>query len=307
MDPDLQWLECGGDPAKLALYREITQIKPFADWDGRCLAAVHPADPEVGTIGDWVGADSARVAAEEWLRSQGCRRLRGPMEVCSWFPHRVNLGPYEASPFITEPTERPERWFAAGYEVAAEYTSVRVEAHRVIAVARNRVASLAASGWSVRAIPTAADGKVSEQTWRSAVSILYRLASEAFEDAVGYARVPEETVQRNYAAFRRQLDPRLIFTAYNPEGEAVGFNFCLPDRTQPERRWFIDRMLAVQSDVQPLGVGSWLIAAAHQAARKAGYEAGIHAMIPASTRSVFTGPQQDGRLIRRYATLERAV
>jgi GNAT superfamily N-acetyltransferase len=101
------------------------------------------------------------------------------------------------------------------------------------------------------------------------------------------------------------LDPRLSLVASDPSGRPAAFVFAVPDHAQPSRKWFELLTLAVRPQHRGNGVATWLVGAAHQAARKAGYVAGVHTTIQVDERT------QDrswfrGEVIRRYALYRRA-
>ncbi|MBW1880747.1 MAG: hypothetical protein JRJ84_20515, partial [Deltaproteobacteria bacterium] len=168
------------------MYASLGRVTPFTDGESRCLASIHPAMPEVGAVGDWVGGQGVREAAETWLAKQGCRVARGPMELCTWFTYRANLGPLDEPFFAFEPVERAERWEQAGYEPVAHYLSALADHDRQIASARDRAASLSATGWQLNPIPSDATGNISPEDFREAVSLVHRMSTGAFGEAFGY-------------------------------------------------------------------------------------------------------------------------
>ncbi len=308
MNPDREaWVAAGGDPDRLALYGSLGEVAPFSDGEDRCLAAIHPALPKVGAIGDWVGGPAVIEAAEAWLRERGCEVARGPMEVCTWFGYRANCGPYDEPPFAFEPTERPERWERAGYRTIAQYASALAEHEPQISATLDRIAALSATGWKVSQLPLdPGEGRASEATFREAVGMLHALASEAFVDALGYVPIPVEALQAHYAPLRAVVDPRLVMTARAPDGEVAAFLFSIPDFLQPKRGWFLVKTLAVLPKYRQVGVGSWLVAAAHQAARRAGYKAGVHSLMWQRSFSNDIS-RRGGRVFRQYALLEKPL
>jgi GNAT superfamily N-acetyltransferase len=56
---------------------------------------------------------------------------------------------------------------------------------------------------------------------------------------------------------------------------------------------------------QRAGVGTWLVAAAHGVARKAGYVAGVHCLMWSGSHSNQI-TRHSGRTFRRYALYEKA-
>lgn len=302
-DPEA-WLKAGGDPRRLALYGRLGRVRTFADGPHRCLASIHPDLPEVGAIGDLVG-EPLLPAAEDWLREQGCRVARGPMELCTWFRYRANLGPHDEPPFALEPTDPPEPWERAGYEIVAHYASARADHEAQIASARDRAAALSASGWSLDALPSRG-GLVSEGTFREAVSLVHDLSTRAFADAFGFVPIPEEALQAWYAPMRSLVDPDLTLLVRTPDGEVAGFLFAIGDFSAPERRWFLVKTLAVLPEHREHGVGSWLVAAAHSRAQAKGYHAGVHCLMWTGSRSNDIS-RHGGEVFRRYALYEKPL
>jgi len=300
------WENAGGDPRRLELYASLGRVTPFTDGESRCLASIHPAMPEVGAVGDWVGGQGVREAAETWLAKQGCRVARGPMELCTWFTYRANLGPLDEPFFAFEPVERAERWERAGYEPVAHYLSALADHDRQIASARDRAASLSATGWQLKPIPSDATGNISPEDFREAVSLVHRMSTGAFGEAFGYVPVPEEALQAWYAPMRSLVDPDLTLVVRTPEGEPAGFLFSIPDFAQPDRGWFLVKTLAVLPEYRVIGVGSWLVAAAHRIARRKGYRAGVHCLMWTGSRSTDIS-RHGGEVFRRYALLEKAL
>ncbi len=306
LEPDREaWLSAGGDASRLALYRSIGTVAPFSNGEDRALAAVHPALPTIGTIGDWVGGTAVLEAAEGWLRAKGCTVLRGPMELCAWFPHRANLGPYDESPFALEPTERPERWTRAGYKPVANYVSALGDFDGLSGSIVDRVAALSSRGWSVRQLEIhPGEGRPSEATFAEAVGVLHRIASEAYADTYGYAPITLQALQAWYAPFRRNIDPRLVMTARTATGEPAGVLFALPDSAQPARGWYSIHALAVRPEHRNAGIGSWLVASTHQSARKAGYKGGVYGMVWERGDRSYVG-RAGARVFRHYALFEK--
>jgi GNAT superfamily N-acetyltransferase len=308
MVPDREtWVAAGGDAARLGLYATIGEVAPFSNGSDRCLASIHPALPKVGAIGDWVGGTAVLEAAEGWLRSRGCTLARGPMELCSWFTYRANLGPYDDAPFAFEPTERPDRWVKAGYAEAAHYASALAEHDAQITASMERAAALSTAGWSIAQLKLdMGEGRASEAEFTSAIALLHRIASKSFAEAYGYAPVPVEALQAWYAPLRKLVDPRLVLIARAPNGEPGGFLFSIPDFADPRRGWFLVKTLAVLPEHRKSGLGTWLVGAAHQVARKSGYKAGVHCLMWSSSHSNAIS-RYGGRSIRRYALLEKAL
>lgn len=306
MTPDREaWIAAGGDAGRLDLLASIGTVAPFSDGDSRALATVHPERPELGAIGDWVGGMDVLRAAEAWLGQQGCKIVRGPMEMCRWFDYRATLGPFDEAPFSFEPTTPAGRWVDAGYQEIQRYVSLEADRDALIRSSLDRAAALAARGFTL--VPIAADkaGRKASELFRERLDTVHDLFAEAFNDVDGYVPIPPEALFSYYAGHDAAIDPRLTIMALDPKGKPVGLVLAVPDRTQTDRKWYLILTMAVLPSYRELGVGSWLLAAAHQAGRRAGYHAGIHCFV--RLRSGDDSKFYAGRVFRRYALMEKIL
>lgn len=306
LSPDRDsWLSAGGDADRLDLYASIGEVAPFSDGDSRALATIHPDRPDVGAIGDWVGGMEVLQAAEDWLRAQGCRSVRGPLEMCRWFEYRATLGPFDEAPFAFEPTTPAGRWVDAGYQEIQRFVSLVADRDALIRANFDRAAALSARGYSLVPLSEAAGGRLPSELLAEHLDTVHRLFSEAFADVEGYLPVPPEAILRYYGAHDAAVDPRLALMARDPHGEPVGIVLAVPDRSQPQRNWYLVMTMAVLPSHRHLGVGSWLLAAVHQAGRKAGYDAGVHSFV--RLRGGDDSQFYAGRVFRRYGLFEKAL
>ncbi len=301
-----RWVAAGGDANKLSLYKTIGSMAVFANGDSRCMAGVHPDLPHIGAVGDWVGDASVRLAAESWLRAQGCSTARGPMELCTWFPYRANLGPDREPTFAMEPTETADRWLAAGYEQATHYASAFIHHNTQIQKAYDPAAKLAMRGWRVESLEADANGGLSEGRFREVVGIVHRTSTLAFADAYGFAPIPEEALQSLYAPYRAFIDPAYLMIAFAPDGQVGGFAFALPDFLNPGLNRLLVKTLAVIPKYQGIGLGLWLVGTVHKTAADRGLDTAIHCLMWSDSRSVGLTREGD-RIIRRYGLFEKPL
>jgi GNAT superfamily N-acetyltransferase len=305
-DPPL-WVEAGGDLRKLQILQRAGNVCVFSDPDGnRALAAIHPDRPGIGTIGDWVGSVGILRAAEAWLAAHGCAKAEGPALLAPWFPYRANLGPYDQPPMWMEPTERGQRWADAGYTPSTEYVSILATHDPQIKAGMDHAAALGSRGWRIDTMETGPTSSVTPEAFETAMLDVYRIATRAFRPVPGYLHVEASVVADFYRPYAAQLDPRLALIARDPRGLAVGFILGVPDPLQPERKWFQILSLGVVPEYRNSGVATWMVAAAHRAASRAGYVAGVHTLV-----RVDAGVQDRtwfrGDVIRRYALYSRSL
>lgn len=264
------------------------------------MAGIHPDQPTLGAIGDWVGPPTILTAAEGWLASQGCTEARGPMLLCSWFPHRANLGPQSTEPIQFEPTEPGARWIEAGYSEHSHYLSILAAHEPNIRAGTDQAAALATSGWSLRPLEAGLDP-------RASLEILHGIATRVFSAEEDFTHVDLDVLVHFYHAWLEGLDPSLSRIAHSPGGDPVGFVLALPEESVPGRSWFQILSLAVLPEHRHRGLAGWLVAAAHQAARRAGIEAGVHALVRADDHSREGKGWYRGDILRRYALFHKAL
>lgn len=301
------WREAGGDLRRLQILQRAGSVEVFTDAEGgRALAAIHPERARVGTIGDWVGGVGALRAAEAWLAERGCTHAEGPALLAPWFPFRATLGPYEHAPMWMEPTEPGERWVEEGYAACAEYVSILANHDPQIKAAVDYAAALGSRGWRLDTVEPGPSSSVTEEAYAKAMVEIYEVATQAYADLPGYLPVEASVVADFYRPHASQLDPRLAFIARDPRGDAVGFLLGVPDPLQPARRWFQILSLAVVPEHRSSGVATWMVAAAHRAAARAGYVAGVHALVRIGT-GVEDRTWFRGEVIRRYALYSKAL
>lgn len=296
------WSQAGGSADRFSLYAAIGTARGFATETGRCLATLHPALPTVGAVGDWVGDDHARLQAEAWLASQGCTVLRGPMELCTHFAYRANLGPHDIPAFFTEPSEAGLRWTDAGYSPVAGFSSELGIAGDIQRNGARVDTSLREAGWTLEVWGSGGPGSIDEQTYRAGVSLVHRLTAITFTEAYGYAPVPEFALQAVYAPLRGLVDPRLVVFARAPDTSIGGFFFGLPDAAVPGR--FLLKTLAVDPAHRRKGLGAWLSGELYRSALDAGYTTGLHVLIADTSHSLKIS-NHGGTPFRRYALYEK--
>lgn len=295
------WIDAGGDGRRYDLLAQVGTVAGFAHGGARCLAAVHPDRTEVGTIADWVGAGEAAAtvlqAAEAWLAELGCVEARGPMWMTPWFDHGANLGPHEASPLHFETAEAAEPWAESGYDVHATYASILAGHEENIRAGMNAAGKLASRGWSLQPLDVQGD-------FASSVQLVHGVLHQAHRDMPGYTDVPLDV----WAAwFEPQIaaltEPVLSRIAVHPSGQPVGYVLAFPE---PPAAFSIPS-LAVVPEHQKAGLASWMVATVHQAARKAGIEGGIHAMVRYGVGTREDTTWYRGNVVRRYALYSKTI
>ncbi len=297
------WRSAGGDADRLRILARVGTVEVFAEGGSRCLAGIHPDRPAVGTIGDHVGDPSVLRDAERWLAVRGCRSVEGPALLCPWFPYRARVDDHPSLPLGLEPAARGEPWADAGYVPAVKYVSVLARHDEQIEPALDRAAALASRGWKLEPLEAGPSSSLTEEAYDSAVGIVHHVATKSFRGVDRFLDAPVGAVADFYRPLRTALDPRLALLARDPEGRPVGFLLAVPD-VVPDRRWFQILTLGVAPDVRGEGIATWMVGYSHQAARRAGFVAGVHAMIRVGSQG-HDATWFRGEVIRRYALFRK--
>ncbi len=309
-DPEA-WVAAGGDRTRLLALSRAGHVAPFSDGDSRVLAAVHPARPEVGTLGDWVGDPDVLEAGARWLQQTGCRSVEGPALLAPWFPAGASLGPFEVPPFPGEPTERADRWVAAGFAPRSRWAAVSASHDAAVSAAMDKAGALSSRGWTLQGFESGPSSQLTPAAFERAVDLVHGLSEAAFREEPGFLHVPREAVADFYRPLAAVTDPRLSLFASDPEGRPRAFVLGLPGPVfgapgrAEGRRAFQIVTLAVHPEARAVGLATWLVAAVHLAARRAGYTSGVHLVrgeVPRRSAVWATGD-----VLREYALLSRPL
>ena len=299
VDTDPQrWIAAGGDPVQRGVLARAGRVAVFSEGGARCLAGVHPDADGWGAIGDWVGPPAVLRAAEAWLADQGCAEARGPMLLCPWLPHRASLGPHDAEPLLAEPTEPGSRWEAAGYDPFVQYLSILAPHDTNIRAGLDIAMGLASRGWSLQDLDLAAG-------YDASVAVVHQIACQAYP---ADPAIPADVLADFYRPWIPRIDASLSRVARTPDGEAAGYILAIsptdPDRI--DRGWMEILDLAVLPDHRHMGIATWMVAAVHQAARRGGLTAGVHALAQLKEGLEDTTWFR-GEVVRRYALFRKPL
>jgi GNAT superfamily N-acetyltransferase len=154
---------------------------------------------------------------------------------------------------------------------------------------------------------------------------LYELSTRIFNDNWGYTGISWDEFRALYDGLDRLIDPDLVLFALDAKQTPIGFVFALPDLAQAvrslrgeshllaklrfwrERRQttntVIVKTLGVLPEARQTGIGSVLVALAHQAAQTKGYTKAIHALMSEENASRKIS-EKSGAALREYAVYE---
>ena len=245
------------------------------------------------------------VRACEELKAHGCTVAVGPMNGNTWRSYRLVTEAGDEPPFLLEPVNPPEWpawWRASGFGPLAEYYSSATEDlvtrdARVDGVA----ARMTAAGVMVRAFRLA---EFEEELER-----IYEVSVVSFQSNYLYTPLPKEAFLAQYRAIQARVRPELVLFA-EQAGRPVGYVFAVPDYAQAARgekvTTVIVKTLAVLPGRQHAGLGAWLLAEVHAAAREQGFARAIHALMHETNKSRNLSAHY-AKTIRRYTLFAKRL
>ena len=138
---------------------------------------------------------------------------------------------------------------------------------------------------------------------------IFRLLLASFERNFLYTPIAEEEFLLDSRALLPFVRPDLTLLAER-DGQLVGFLMALPDVLQAQRGQPVDTVIVKTVAVAPVvsgcGVGSALVALAHDRARRLGFRRAIHALMHDSNVSRRIS-RRSARVFRRYVLLARST
>jgi GNAT superfamily N-acetyltransferase len=238
---------------------------------------------KVGVIGHYASAGDEHASAllQEALNTlcqHGCSVAIGPMDGNTWRHYRFVTEPGAAPPFFLEPANPPEwplQFERAGFRPLAEYfsalnTNLALEDERIA----RHAARLAEHGVTTR---TAEGEDLIEQLGR-----IYGVSRIAFTQNFLYTELPEDAFRAQYAKILPYARPELVLLA-ECGTELAGYLFAIPDLAQAARGEPVDTLLIKTVAILPnphlRGLGSVLVARAHQQGLRMGFRRCIHALM----------------------------
>jgi len=265
---------------------------------------------KVGVIGHYGSGedDSAACLIEEAIRHlgrQSCTVAIGPMDGNTWHRYRFVTESGTEPTFFLEPVNPPQWPFQfqrAGFAPVAEYFSaLNSDLARTDERSARHEARLEDRGIVVRT----AEGENLEEL----LGRIYRVSRIAFTHNFLYTEIPEPAFRAQYAKILPHVRPELVLLAER-HSELVGYLFAIPDLAQAARGSVIDTFLiktvAILPNRELRGLGSVLVARAHEQGLRIGFRRCIHALMHESNISRNISGHF-AETMRRYTVYSREI
>jgi hypothetical protein len=276
----------------------------------RVVAGIDPRqrddDRLVGTIGFAAAAGATSVLgrvvdrAIAWLRDRGARVMRGPVQLSTWYGHRLPIDD-ELSPLPTFPFDPASPSGLANVLRERGFRSAHVAESYLVDLGRSAPETGAAAARVARLGIT--DRPLRMEDTRDELATLHAIASASFQESWGFSPISLAEFTAIYQPLLGQVDPELVRIAHDPDGRPVGFTFAILPSSGP----LVVKTIAVDPGVRRHihGIGWLLIDRVHGIARDSGNRQALHALM---ARGSYTArvSRRWGPCVRRYATLELA-
>jgi GNAT superfamily N-acetyltransferase len=264
----------------------------------------------VGYVGHFASLDGEAAkevldAACALLAEHGCTQAIGPIDGNTWQRYRLITERGDEPLYFLEP-DNPDDWpalfSAAGFSPLAHYTSALNEDLSVVDQRiPDRVRRLHDLGVTFRTMDLS---RFEEELRR-----VHALSVLSFRDNFLYSPISEADFLAQYSAVRSVIKPELTVIA-EKASELVGYFFTLPDMLRPKYGKPLDtvilKTMAVHPDHGGIGLGSVLMAKAHEAARQQGFTRAIHALMHETNYSGRISGHT-ARVFRRYTLFAKSL
>lgn len=256
------------------------------------LDGPHWQGAPAATIGGFSSKDSTGghvVLAEalDRIRAHGLTRVIGPMDGDTWHSYRFVTDSDGSPPFLLEPTNKPHEpalFTGAGFQSIGHYFSARVPLVDTAIHAPAPTDDFTITQWS---------GDNPEALFAQ----VYDLSVQAFSGNAFYTPISKQDFLQMYLPVVPLMKKELIFFATAPDGRLVGFLFGIPDYAQgPGTKTAILKTYASLTR----GAGRHLAHTFHAAARAAGHDTAIHALIHDDNLSALRSAAEGAQVFRRY-------
>jgi GNAT superfamily N-acetyltransferase len=254
---------------------------------------------------DGLAAQGLLKAACAFLSAKGCAQAIGPIDGNTWQRYRLITERGNEPLYFLEldnPDDWPGMFTASGFTPLAQYYSA---VNENLPEADPRIPAIAQRLYDLGVIIRPLDVSRFEDELRR----VHALSLLSFQNNFLYSPIGEADFLEQYSGIRRFVRPELALLA-EKDGELIGFLFAIPDLLRPKYGKPMDtvilKTLAVHPEHGGLGLGSLLMAGAHEAARQLGFTRAIHALFHESNRSGRISGHT-ARVFRRYTLFARSL
>jgi GNAT superfamily N-acetyltransferase len=232
----------------------------------------------------------------------GISYLIGPMNGSIWNDHGLLTGEVNPNFFLEpyHPAYYQQQFLAAGFGEIATYISafdreLTAEPPEIVA----REAAFLSQGVRFRPI--------NPQNYPREMRRLYTFAMESLAVMPFFSPISWEVFKDLFSNLQSWIDPELVMLAESAEGELIGCFFCIQDFLNTEELVLIARSVARSPEPRWQGLGEVLMMRMYRKAREKGFQAFIHAFMPASFGITQLSHRHAGEALKTYSLYGMSV
>ena len=222
------------------------------------------------------------------------RTILGPMNGNTWMKHRLIIDSNKRPNFLMEPTEPLallDVFQRAGFDVLSRYSSSVIKLTDEQPNFDRVEKIVSKQGITIRQIDMA--------NFEQDLSDIYQLSLAAFSKNFLYTHLPQQAFMHSYLSAKERIDPEFVLLAFKGDS-LIGFLFCMPDINP---KTLIVKTLATSPHHRTTGLGTLLVAQAHQRAKDKGYTEAIHALQYESNSSLRISQRFNATRFRTYGLM----
>lgn len=281
-------------------------IQNFLAYDkevqGHCSAIIDKRNSTTGLIGFYDCIEDIQIskallkAAITWLKSKGCKHIRGPVNLTIWHAYRF-ITKHKRDPELFDPVSKPyypSYWEHAGFTKSDLYVSaVRSEFAHVIDHTKNAYDTLLKNGFSIRTF--------NKNNAKAEFEIIRNLANKIFSQSWNFVALSQEEFESIYLELLPFIQSSYIEFIESAEKIPIGFCFSIPNPHKKEQ--LIMKTIGVLQAYQRQNLGAALLYSQHTKAKKAHITEFYYPLIRMGN-NVTKLPYQGYDIITEYATYE---
>lgn len=297
-----------------ALWINLLQLpfpRPAEFWvsrsgNQRIGANISLTQPDVGFIGFFeTKTDPSELSiahdlltqAESFLRSQGAKKIYGPLNYNTWFPYRFGLPHTDHLRFTWEPAQ-PEPylqlWLKAGYQICETYQSVGLHGLTEYALKTEGSYRQALSrGYQFRMFDVA-------HLESKEIPALYQLSMAGFQENFLFEPLDLQGFSQIYVPAMKKADLSYSFFALDPHGKEVGFFYGFADQG-----YLVLKTTAIHPDHRGQGLSNALTYLQTNVAIQNGLKGFITALVRKGAQSESYKKKAEALWTHDYVLLEK--
>ncbi|MBS1266272.1 MAG: hypothetical protein MAG795_00239 [Candidatus Woesearchaeota archaeon] len=267
---------------------------------GHCSAILDNRNKDIGLIGFYDCVKDEKVSGLlldkciNWLRTKGCSKFRGPVNLTIWHNYRF-ISRCKRKPDLFDPFSKDyyiDFWKKKGFTNAGKYVSaVRQDFNYVIPYTKKAHDDLSGYGFRLRKFNKNSDD----------LKIILELANQIFAESWNFVPLSFEEFEYLYQDIMNNVDLSFIEIAEDKEKKPIGFCFSLPNPYNKEQ--IILKTIGVLPELRRQNIAGALLYSQHIRAKDEGFKEFYYPLIRVGN-NVTKFPYEGYEIITEYEVFE---